>query len=206
MRSKIKVLIASAFAIVGAAALVVAGTYALFSDSISIDNHLQAGTLKAKLERTSLNMVTLDPETGYLVEHSDDEIKDFTESSMLSENIFGLEEDSLIFPAAFYEVTMKLSNDGSVAFDYTVNIVLTSESNALAEQLKVTVDDDAENAKYLSDGETILASGTLDKTEGRSFITFTIRIEFMNQNNNNDAQDLKVDFDLMVKVIQRTTE
>ena len=52
MRSKIKVLIASAFAIVGAAALVVAGTYALFSDSISIDNHLQAGTLKAKLERT----------------------------------------------------------------------------------------------------------------------------------------------------------
>lgn len=206
MRSKIKVLIASAFAIVGAAALVVAGTYALFSDSISIDNHLQAGTLKAKLERTSLNMVTLDPETGYLVEHSDDEIKDFTESSMLSENIFGLEEDSLIVPAAFYEVTMKLSNDGSVAFDYTVNIVLTSESNALAEQLKVTVDGDAENAKYLSDGETILASGTLDKTEGSSFITFTIRIEFMNQNNNNDAQDLKVDFDLMVKAIQRTTE
>lgn len=206
MRSKIKVLIASAFAIVGAAALIVAGTYALFSDSISIDNHLQAGTLKAKLERTSLNMVTLDPETGYLVEHSDDEIKDFTESSMLSENIFGLEEDSLIVPAAFYEVTMKLSNDGSVAFDYTVNIVLTSESNALAEQLKVTVNDDAENAKYLSDGETILASGTLDKTEGSSFITFTIRIEFMNQNNNNDAQDLKVDFDLMVKAIQRTTE
>lgn len=206
MRSKLKVLIASAFAIVGAAALVVAGTYSLFSDSISIDNHLQAGTLKAKLERTGLKMVTLDPETGYLVEHSDDEIKDFTESSMLSENIFGLEEDSLIVPAAFYEVTMKLSNDGSVAFDYTVNIVLTSESNALAEQLKVTVDGDAENAKYLSDGETILASGTLDKTEGSSFITVTIRIEFMNQKNNNDAQDLKVDFDLMVKAIQRTTE
>lgn len=206
MRSKIKVLITATFAIVGAVALLVAGTYALFSDSISIDNHLQAGTLKAKLERTSLNMVTLDPETGYLVEHSDDEIKDFTESSMLSENIFGLEEDSLIVPTTFYEVTMKLSNDGSVAFDYTVNIVLTSESNALAEQLKVTVDGDAENAKYLSDGETILASGTLDKTEGSGFITFTIRIEFMNQNNNNDAQDLKVDFDLMVKAIQRTTE
>lgn len=206
MRSKIKVLIASAFAIVGAAALIVAGTYALFSDSISIDNHLQAGTLKVKLERTNLKWAELNPATGYLVEQLDDEVKDFTKSSTRTENIFGLDDEVLVVPAAFYEVTMKLSNDGSVAFDYTVNIVLTSESNALAEQLKVTVGGDAENPKYLSDVETILASGTLDKTEGSSFITVTIRIEFMNQNNNNDAQDLKVDFDLMVKAIQRTTE
>ncbi|MBG0762313.1 hypothetical protein IY230_01645 [Acholeplasma laidlawii] len=206
MGSKIKVLIASAFAIVGAAALIVAGTYALFSDSISIDNHLQAGTLKVKLERTSLKWAELNPVTGYLVEQTDNEVKDFTKSSTLTENVFGLEDEVLVVPNSFYEATLKLSNNGSVAFDYTVKIVLTSNSNALAEQLKVTVDGDTVNAKLLSDGETILVSGTMDKTVSNSAKSFTIRIEFINQNDNNDAQDLTVDFDLIVTAIQRTTE
>lgn len=181
-------------------AMIVVGTYALFTDSVDLSNHLQAGTLKVKLERTNLKWAKLDS-AGYLETGEDAATKDFTEPT--TDNIFGIGEDVLVVPGAYYQATLKLTNNGSVAFDYTVKIVLKSNSNALAEQLIVTVDGDAATAKALSAGENVVSSGSLDKTDSNRSKEFTIKIEFADVEDNNDAQELTVNFDLVVVAVQK---
>jgi len=46
-------------------ALVAGGTYALFSDQVTLTNHLEAGTLDITLTRTKLVTKSLDNETSH---------------------------------------------------------------------------------------------------------------------------------------------
>jgi len=198
---KTKVIIISCITILVCLSLIIVGTYALFSQTVNIENHLQAGTLKVKLERTDLIWVELNVD-GYLEENQDSTVKDFT--SPTSENIFGIEDGVLVVPGCYYEASMRLTNDGSVAFDYIVKIMLKSASNKLAEQIKVIVDGDDANKKALSIGENTVSSGTIDKTDASK--AFTVKIVFEEDQYNNAAQNLTVDFDLVVEAIQRTAE
>lgn len=199
MTKKTPVLLAACTTIMLCVALIAVGTYALFSDSLTVKNHLQAGTLQVKLERTALKWAELDNSTGYMKEGSNTNVVDFTQAT--NENIFGIAADTKIVPGCFYEATLKLTNSGSVAFDYAVDIVLDGISNALAEQLNVTVDTVDKGA--LSVGTTTVASGALAKNEATR--TFVVKIEFVNNNDiNNDAQALLVNFDLIVTAIQAT--
>jgi predicted ribosomally synthesized peptide with SipW-like signal peptide len=198
---KTKVIIISCITILVCLSLIIVGTYALFSQTVNIENHLQAGTLKVKLERTNLIWVELNVD-GYLEENQDSTVKDFT--SPTSENIFGIEDGVLVVPGCYYEASMRLTNDGSVAFDYIVKIMLKSASNKLAEQIKVIVDGDDANKKALSIGENTVSSGTIDKTDASK--AFTVKIVFEEDQYNNAAQNLTVDFDLVVEAIQRTAE
>ena len=138
-------------------ALIVGGTYALFTDSAKVTNHLRAGFMDVTLIRTNYTHKVLDLQTGYLTDRvaTGDELNvDF--SGVTNENLFGLtmEDDAatayddrdLMVPGVSYRSEMKLTNNGTVAFNYTINIVYNetdangNESDSkFAEQLYVTL-------------------------------------------------------------------
>lgn len=209
-KKKLRALLIAGLMIMLCTALLVAGTFALFSSDAKVENHLQAGTLTLKLERTHLVKNRLDDVTGYIKTEEDNSTVDFTTGT--TENVFGLAETELVAPTSSYEATMKLSNTGSVAFDYVVNIKLTSVSNALAEQMKVYVDG-VDTGKHLSDfvadssgNLAAIVSGKMAKNDAAK--TFTIKIEFENLDNdvNNATKEKVVEFDMIVTAVQRTAE
>lgn len=209
-KKKLRALLIAGLMIMLCTALLVAGTFALFSSDAKVENHLQAGTLTLKLERTHLVKNRLDDVTGYIKTEEDNSTVDFTTGT--TENVFGLAATELVAPTSSYEATMKLSNTGSVAFDYVVNIKLTSVSNALAEQMKVYVDG-VDTGKHLSDfvadssgNLAAIVSGKMAKNDAAK--TFTIKIEFENLDNdvNNATKEKVVEFDMIVTAVQRTAE
>ena len=204
--SKVRTLLMSCVMMMLCAAMIVGGTFALWSDSAKVENHLTAGTLKVKLERISLTKTYLDNETGYLVTTAPDTtIVNFTDTNTANANVFGLDDDEKVVPCSEYEATLKLSNNGDVAFSYDIIIKLTSESNALAEQLKIYIDGEDKGTldEYAVDGKAIIATQTMAKNDVAK--EFTVKVEFINDNNvNNDAQAKEVKFDLLINAVQLT--
>lgn len=207
MGKRRRTLLIAAMSIMLSVAMLIAGTYALFSDSVSVENHLIAGTLKVNLVRTKLEQRKLDS-SGVVRNFAADETEeDFTHST--SKNIFGMGNSELIAPSSSYKATMRITNGGNVAFDYYVRIKLgttgdkQSDEN-LCKQVKVIVNDDTENAKYLSectDGLTVLTGRV---AASGSQAVFSIKLVFENRSDNNDAQSEKAWFDLIVEAVQAT--
>ena len=186
--------------------MIVGGTYALWSDNVTVENHLSSGTLQVKLERISLTKTYLDNETGYLVTAGPDTTMiDFTDTNTADDNVFGIEDEKVV-PCSEYEAKLRLTNNGDVAFTYDVIIKLNSASNALAEQLKVYIDGEDKGTldQYAVDGKAIISTQTMAKNDAAK--EFTVKIQFINDNDiNNDAQDKEVKFDLLVNAVQKTT-
>lgn len=187
--------------------LVIGGTYSLFSDSVTVGNHLQAGTLKVSLVRTCLTKTILNAD-GNLVTKTDAESFDFTKN-MADVNLFGIENGEKIAPGASYEAELALKSDGSVAFDYKVVISLgkDTEANALAEQLIVYIDGNRIGtlSEFTEGNEATVATGNMTKDQAAK--TFTIKLAFENVqsgNGNNDAQGKSAAFDLYVAATQST--
>lgn len=203
-KNKTKTLGIAGILIVLCIALLIGGTYALFSDRIEVENHLQAGTLKIKLERTSLTKTCLDETTGYLNTLTNTSTVDFTNQT--TENVFGIGTNELVVPGSSYEAQMKITNKGSVAFTYDIKLSLLSvQTNALASQMKVYID--GVDKGYLSqlaqaNSQVTIATGTMTKADVAK--TFTIKIVFENLSTNNDAQNQDVSFDLIVAATQKT--
>lgn len=193
---------------------ILGASYALFNQTISIGNHLQAGNLEATLTRTNLEYAVLDS-NGVLTKTTVDTDVDFTHET--DENIFGLNKNSTIVPGSYFEAEMLLSNNGTVAYDYSVEIHLISKSseqvNELAKQLKVTFKvGDKEESYMLSDlieqtsksgGKYTIASGRLPLESNTSF---KVRVEFVLAANNNEAQGQTCAFDLVINAVQATKE
>ncbi len=179
-------------------------SYALFTDSVSVNNHLQAGKLDVTLTRTDLTYCILNDE-GVLETVTVDSDLDFTSST--AENVFGIDaSDMKVVPGSYFVAKMKMGNNGNVAFTYDVSISLLEGNNALAEQLTVTVThpDGSTTVKKLSqltNGLTVTA-GTMDKSDTAQ--EFTVSVSFDNVANNNDAMDQSVVFDLVVTAEQAT--
>ncbi len=205
-KSKVRTLLMACVMIMLCAAMIVGGTYALWSDNVKVENHLTSGTLQVKLERISLTKTYLDDETGYLVTTDPDTtIVDFTDTDTADDNVFGIEDEKVV-PCSEYEAKLRLTNNGDVAFTYDVIIKLNSESNALAEQLKVYIDGEDKGTldQYAVDGKAIISTQTMAKNDTAK--EFTVKIQFINDNNvNNDAQNKEVKFDLLVNAVQKTT-
>ena len=181
--------------------LIVGASYALFNETVSVGNHLQAGNLDADLTRTNLKYATLDTD-GVLKTYEDGDDVDFTGTT--NKNIFGLTGEQRIVPGSYFEAEMNLSNNGTVAFDYEVEIKILGESNKLAEQLQVTL-------TTANGTETFALSeinGKYVVTEGRMYINsstiFTVKVEFVDGAANNDAQNQTCAFDLVVTAVQAT--
>ena len=201
-------------------ALLVGGTYALWSSDVTLNNHLQAGTLNVKLVRTELVQNRLDANDGIVkekvVQKATDEPVDFTFGT--TENVFGMDSEELIVPTSKYSATMCIANDGgSVSFDYNVYLKLGAETDEeLAKQLKVTITEQNGNQKseFLSslDKKYEIASGKVmvrEAENARSF--FNVTIEFVDdqsegvQFDNNEAKGLKANIDLYVEAVQATS-
>lgn len=194
-------LLLALFAIAVALALVVGGTYALFSAQVNVENHLFAGNLSAKLVRENLETVSL-AENGRLTKTTDSAEKDFTKAT--SENLFGLTDGTKIAPGCKFTASMVLTNDGSVAFSYWIEVKLKSESNKLAEQLKVTVKaGETENGQALSTSLTVGSDEEgLGVVEVGQTAKFSVTVEFTNVDGNNEAMSQEAEFDFIVHAIQ----
>lgn len=179
---------------------IVGATFALFSDSVTVNNHLMAGTLEVKLERINLEWSQLDS-AGFLETKTDATVVDFSNNN--TDNIFGLTSGTRIVPGVYYNAKMRISNESSVAFNYWVEVNCTSTSNALSEQIKLSINNSTPvsieaNAALGSQNQPV---GVVAVGESKEF---TIKITFENSSSNNDAQGEEVTFDLIVYAMQAT--
>lgn len=217
---KKKILLISSSVIMLCVCIIAGMSYALFSDAVSVSNHLKAGNLKITLARTNLEYSTLNDD-GELETHTDTTRLALTNTTTQDTNVFGLDADDLrIVPGSYFEATLEIANAGNTAFDYGVSIKLNGTSNALAEQLKVTVTrpgSTQSESKMLSELAGGLSISTGSMKAGDSAQSFTVRVEFVDSAdydrenpeadpmNNNAAQDLTALFDLVVAAVQATS-
>lgn len=205
---KNKVLLLSCSVIMLCICIVAGMSYALFTHSISVGNHLQAGNLTAELWRTKLTYQILNSD-GELAQTALPDAVDLSTTSTEDTNIFGLEASGIyIVPGSYFEAEMQLKNAGNTAFDYEIYIVYEGASldkdAALAQQLQVTFKDSAGTttcrlSDLLSDGDALQSA----KLAPDGSTTFTVKIEFVNDDaTNNAAQDGSVKFDLIVRATQ----
>ena len=200
-------------------ALIAGGTYALFSDKVTLQNHMQAGELDVKLYRAKLVAKALNPATGLLTSGTPDTtIIDFSNPENNGVNVFGLTENDKIVPECVYTADMLIKNETDVAFGYWIELVFDSSlytgNNAeLANQLEVTVTVTDENgeAKRLTDSAAVFGSdtapiGILTKEVGKDEATFTISVKFVGLDHavNNKAQGGEIYFDIVVHAVQVT--
>ena len=198
-------------------ALIAAGTYALFTDTVNLTNHLQAGDLSITLKRTELVKTTLNA-SGYLVDDTVQSATDtpvnFTNSTR--ENVFGIEEDEKVVPGSKFVAKLQLENESDVAFGYWIEIVCKDKTKGenLAKQVKITVSTSADRSDFVGNG--LIVKGANDGYLGELAIgataTFTVTLEFLdsavvnnNIEENNLAQGEEIDFDLVVHAVQATT-
>lgn len=221
MRTK-RVLLVSCSVILLCVSIIVGMTYALFTDQVSVQNHLRAGTLDVTLKRTSLEYTLLN-EDGYLektVLTGQSNELDLTTST--DENVFGLSSDTTkIVPGSYFDATLVIGNNGDVAFDYSVEIKLLTENgdvitdvatiNELSKQLKVYIKDADGNivGEYmLSDlcgtNNCEIKVGHMKKNETEH--KFGVMVEFVDCADNNSAKAQKAVFDLVVTATQASAQ
>lgn len=205
-KSKIKTLLIACVMIMLCTAMIVGGTFALWSDNKQVTNHLSAGTLNVSLTRIGHTKKTLN-ESGYLeTEEVTSESVDF--SAATGSNIFALKEGEVIVPCASYEAKLKLKNNGDVAITYGVAIKLGTCDTELKSQLKVSVKigDGDWTTKSLSEitsaGLTIVNNQALAKNAEQ---VFSVKVEFADMENNNAAKGQAANFDLLVNAVQATS-
>lgn len=192
-------------------ALVASGTYALFSDQVTLKNHLQAGTLDITLIRTNLTTLSLDNNTGFLVQTEDGEDVDF--SAPTDRNVFDITDETLIVPGCVYTAEMQIQNNSDVAFGYWLEIVFDDTVDlTLAEQLKVTVatvDTEKSISGMLNENKGLIGEeadpiGILAKT-GSALFTVTVEFSDLDHSVNNNAKLTSFEFDIIVHAVQITT-
>lgn len=209
MNRKTLTLTLSVLVIVICLSLISMGTYALFSDTVSIEHHLQAGNLNVQLERTYLESKVLGSD-GYFDTVTNDQTINFTSSTTKNANIFDLTSSTLVAPGSSYEATLKLTNKGSVAFGYWVEIDFKdSVASDLAKQMKLyvtTYDEDGNEvvtSVYLENGLSVGSdSACISSIAVGGSAVFKVKIVFEDLSINNDAQNDEAKFDLIVNAVQ----
>ena len=194
-------------------AIVIGMTFALFSDTDSVYNHLQAGTLSVTLKRTGLD------KTFYVggrdLKHEVNEtVIDFTDKTTLDRNIFDILANEKIVPGCKYVATMQVENHSDAPFGYWIAIKCSDETkdSSLAKQLWVTVESgDTKVEDFVGNSLTV-------GDEGRGCIgyvaiggasSFTVTVEFLDSadsdtevDSNDLAQSESILFDLVVYAVQ----
>ena len=196
-------------------AVVAGGTYALFTDTATVKNHLNAGKLNITLTRTSLTKTTLNADGFLHTPTPDTERKDF--SGKTTSNAFDIENvgqanEEKIVPGTTFVAEFEIANNSDVAFGYWIDIVCTDASAGedLAKQLRITVNSD-DNSAFVGQGLTVKGDnqGYIDVVPIGEISTFTITVEFVDsheQGSNIDHNDLaqgeSIHFDLVVNAVQ----
>lgn len=218
---KKRVLLISCTVILLCVCIITGMSYALFTDGVSVKNHLKAGNLDVTLTRTGLVYNVLN-EDGELEVYTVNDPCDFTNTT--SENVFGIDStDIRIVPGSYFDATMEIAHGATsnTAFQYSIEIKLIGESNALAEQLKVTITDPDGNVttKMLSELAQGLSIPCGKMKVGAEAQSFKVRVDFVddvdyNQDkteedelmDNDEAQEQSVVFDLVITAVQATAK
>ena len=217
---KINALLLSAVTILMSVTLMVVGSFALFSDTVTIQNSQQAGELKVTLIRASVVTTNLNA-SGVTETATDDADKTFEE--LKNESVFGFSDEDMLIPGMYSEASFVIANESDVAFGYYVKVELDDENNVkLAEQMKVsvvtglTVSGDETNytcatnadvesfEKMLSEGLTV---GAEDDFIGTVAVGtkqgFSIRLTF-DEGATEDYMNLSTAFKVTIYAIQNT--
>lgn len=207
-----RALLVSASVILLCMTIIVGMTWALFTDTQKVNNHLQAGDLSITLKRTELTKTTLNAQGKLVTSAPDTTTKNF--SNPTDENVFGIVEGEKIVPGTKYQASMQIENHSDVAFGYWIEIVCTDKTNGadLAKQLKVTLNTGSDASASVNDGLTV---GSSSNYVGELIIgataEFTVTVEFLDSfvaENNIDHNDLaqgeSLSFDLVVHAVQAT--
>lgn len=207
-----RALLVSASVILLCMTIIVGMTWALFTDTQKVTNHLQAGDLSITLKRTELTKTTLNAQGKLVTSAPDTTTKNF--SNPTDENVFGIVEGEKIVPGTKYVAKMQVENHSDVAFGYWIEIVCTDKTNGadLAKQLKVTVNTGSDASAFVNDGLTV---GSSSNYVGELIIgataEFTVTVEFLdsfvaanNIDHNDLAQGENLSFDLVVHAVQAT--
>lgn len=217
MTKKKRSVLLSVMTLVLCLALIAGGTYALFSDQVTLTNHLEAGTLDITLTRTNLVTTSLNADTGFLVKTENPKDIDFSkpadpnDPNAENKNVFDITDGALIVPGCMYSAEMQIANNSDVAFGYWLEIVFDDTKDlTLAEQLKITVTTvDGTTTGMLNASAGLIGKetepvGVLAK--GGSAL-FTVTVEFCNldESINNNAMGKTFDFDVVVHAVQITT-
>ena len=207
-----RALLVSASVILLCMTIIVGMTWALFTDTQKVNNHLQAGDLSITLKRTELTKTTLNAQGKLVTSAPDTTTKNF--SNPTDENVFGIVEGEKIVPGTKYQASMQIENHSDVAFGYWIEIVCTDKTNGadLAKQLKVTLNTGSDASASVNDGLTVGSSSNYvgELTIGAT-AEFTVTVEFLDSfvaENNIDHNDLaqgeSLSFDLVVHAVQAT--
>lgn len=216
-----RVLIVSTAIILLCMFIIVGMTWALFTDTQKVSNHLRAGDLSITLKRTELTKTTLDT-NGYLqTMPTDTTVVNFTNPT--DANVFGLATDDdgkvteKIVPGSKYVAKMEIENKSDVAFGYWIEIVCTDKTNGadLANQLKVTVNTGNDKTALVNDGLKVGSdTNFVDVVTVGQKGTFTVTVEFIDDgytfvdgvltSTNDDAEKENLEFDLVVYAVQVT--
>jgi len=220
-------------ALVVSLALLVGGTYALFTDSATITNHLRSGDMQLTLIRTDYQHMMLDEE-GYVADVTPADhatVKNF--SNPTNENLFNLSSAQYFVPGSSVSANLQLANSKTAlyttasytAFDYWITIKVTGIDGAnlplLAEYLLLDVTFDGAAASnnitgrklgddtYLNIAENEITIGTAVAPIGTLPLggvqDFTVKIT-MDPNAGNDTGNQELQFDLIVNAVQRVNK
>ena len=184
---KSKAIIISVVLAVMSFIILITASVALFSDSVTVVNYLQAGTLEIGLARTQLTGRTAD-ENGILQVTTDLERVDRTnvQTDDPNDTVFDLGAQSV--PGVWQEATLEIENRGTVAFDYAVTFFFAeapaagSAAERLAQSLLVTVTD-AQGEVLTEEGTTladVVAQGAIPLgsiSSPNAKYTFRLKIE-----------------------------
>lgn len=234
MSKKTRTLLLSTMIIMLCVLIISASSFALFTDSASIENHLEAGKLDLKLIRVGATHSYLDSE-GYIstksyvnaqvLPNGEYAYKDFTDPT--DENVFGLAGGTKIVPKGYFVANMMLQNAGNVAYNFNVEIEWDSNAatedaqKELSKQIKVTFTEYDANGNVKSTTTRMLyemtgnnakfMSGTMDNVDYKADRKFDVKVEFVDDDvvtsvNNNLAMDATVYFDLHVTAEQAITK
>lgn len=195
--------------------IIIGMAFALFSDTDSVYNHLQAGDLSITLKRVKLEKTDL--RGGSLSTTVNDSVVNFTDSTTADRNVFDILATDKLVPGCKYVATMQVENYSDATFGYWIAVKCSDETKdtSLAKQLWVTVESGDTKAENFV-GNSLTVDG-----EGRGYIgyvaigeaaSFTVTVEFLDSDNskyeidpNDLAQSESLEFDLVVYAVQAPT-
>lgn len=193
--------------------LIVGTTYALFTDTNVMKQHLKAGNLEMKLERTALTKTYLDT-TGRMVTvaYTPTEAEaDFTAAT--TENVFDIRGDEVIVPTSEYTAKLRVTNDeqtSDVMIGYWVEVTNGQLSAELSEQIKVSVN--GSTPKSIKEGTSVgTEAAPIAKLGFGESDEFTVTILFDDMSDeavdkNYEAMGDSIDFDVIVHAFQWVEE
>ncbi len=209
MGRRFRILLISCLTILVSVCLITAATFALFTDKVTLINHLEAGTLDIGLKRTSLTYTGLDS-NGYPTKGTAGEMS----LSDPTTNAFGLTDKTKIAPMSEYEADFEILSKGTVAFGWWIEVIVECEAGAanaaLAEQLYISVsvvggNSDEQAAKNgLTLGSDTAFLGTLGPNDLAKEFTVKFYFKNLDDETNNKAQGGKLFFDIVVHAQQLT--